>query len=206
MTIPHLIVKVFDHEWAVLNRIYLIETPLSVSSLASVGIPWKKWSVKLIFAAFRDKSDLWSFCVSSCQAWTRQKIGTVVPSVTAQGRPVKIGARYSLHNKMLYDPGCTQAILRELCDGMSLALSADRYCKYLLQGKTIGCPVSLLLSVSKHTLVIIMSTCLYPYLACGHSTNNQCQENPTFDIFLNRNFKNSHCVKIAWKQSKIPHS
>ena len=57
---------------------------------------------------------------------------------------VKKAARYSLHNKMLYDPGCTQAILRELCNGMSLAVSADRYCKYLLQGKTIGCPVSFL--------------------------------------------------------------
>lgn len=40
-------------------------------------------------------------------------------------------ARYSLHNEMLYDPGCSQAILRELSRGMSLALSADKYCKYL---------------------------------------------------------------------------
>lgn len=65
--------------------------------------------------------------------------------------PSKEKARYSLHNKTLYDPGCSQAILRGLSYGISLAVSVDRFCKYLLQGETIGCPVSLQLCERTHS-------------------------------------------------------
>lgn len=39
----------------VLNRLSLMEAPVRGKALASVCVPWKKWLVKLIFAAFGDK-------------------------------------------------------------------------------------------------------------------------------------------------------
>lgn len=91
MTIPHLIVKVFECECVVLNRISLIETPQSGNSLASVWIPWKKWSAKLIFAAFRDNLTFWSLSFYRGTTFSMNKLENrpCCSPATAQGRPVK---------------------------------------------------------------------------------------------------------------------
>lgn len=80
------------------------------------------------------------------------------PWYNSGGSPSKEEARYSLHNKTLYDPGCRQAILRELSHGMSLAVSwqIETVNKYLLQGETIG-----VCCVCVNTYpVMIISSCL----------------------------------------------
>lgn len=98
----HLIIMpyltVFGCHWVVLNRICLMEAPLSGQPLASVWIPWKKQVVKLIFAAFRDNL---TFEVSASTQESRQEWWGWKRDLRcySSGSSSKEAARYCLHDK-----------------------------------------------------------------------------------------------------------
>lgn len=97
MTIHHIIFKVSD-EWVVLNRISLIGTPLSGNSLASVWIPRKSSHGSL---SLLPSETIWPLKLQ-----LPRKLGMNMPENRPCCSPgtAQEKARYSLRNKMLYDP------------------------------------------------------------------------------------------------------
>lgn len=121
----------------VLNRISLIETPLRGNSLSSICY-WEATGNSGICLNTMKSSHGSSSLLPSETIWPlKPQLLSRMRMNTPENRPccspgaAQEKARYSLHNKMLYDPGCSQAIFRELSRGMSPTLSADKYCKYL---------------------------------------------------------------------------